>query len=157
MPSRFSLDRLFRVCRSRRRQEQLHFILAAGTNIIVGPAGSDDYKIELEKYLLVEITASAESRRKIRNLDFKKTVFVHESQLVRMSGWSVLFGFWTWLGLLVVLLVLNWQWTLILLLVTFVLFYRSHARSCSCCSFLYIGRRFACPGVDERTSPWRAS
>jgi hypothetical protein len=97
----------------------------AGENEIVGPAGTDDYQVELEKYLVLELlTASAKSRHKVENLLFiKKTVFLHGGQLVRMSGWAFFFSFWTFLGLLILLLILNWQWTFILSLLALVLFY----------------------------------
>jgi len=101
----------------------------AGENEIIGPAKTDDYMADymavVGRFLAeVDMTASAASRDKVRNLLFvKKTVFLHGGQLVRMSGWAVFFSFWTFLGLLILLLVLNWQWTLILSLLTFVLFY----------------------------------
>lgn len=100
-------------------------LLQAGENEIIGPASTDDYKIELEKYLTFQtFEIPRESLRKIENLLLiKKNVFLYEGKLVRMSGWAVFFSFWTFLGLLVVLLVLNWRWALILSLVTFVLFY----------------------------------
>jgi hypothetical protein len=127
--------------------------LAAGTNVIVGPASTDDYKADLERYLLelkLAPVETVERRRKIHEIEqliFDNKVFLYDGQLVRSSGWAVFFGFWTHLGLLVALLVLNWQWTLILLLVTFVLFYLPFFRKAGLVLAKPLHRRL-CEGVD---------
>lgn len=105
-------------------------LFQAGENEIIGPASTYDYQVELEKHLVLRnLDASTRNRDKVEYLiSIKKSVFLFppvydEGQLVRMSGWAVFFSFWTFLGLLVALLVLNWQWTLVLSLAALVLFY----------------------------------
>ena len=103
----------------------VNVFVQAGENKIIGPASTDDYKADLGRYLFeLDMTASAKTRDKIQNLLFiKKNVFLYQGRLVRMSGWAVFFSFWMFLGLLAVLLFLNWQWTLILSLLAFAFFY----------------------------------